>query len=92
MKIVKYVIKDNGIPILFCSKIMHSEVVNRAISAGFAIIHYDFTLDKFIVKCFGSSDSLKINIRKQDCNIIQDYLNNLLCDTKTGLIEDLKLF
>lgn len=92
MKIVKYVIKKNEDPILFCPKVSHSDVVNTGISAGYVIIYYEFVSDKFIVKCFGSSGSLKLSIRVEDCNIIQDYLNNLLCDYKNNSINELKLF
>ena len=63
MKIVKYIINENGVPILFCQKILHSKVVDRAISAGYAIVHYDLIVEKFIVKCYGNSDSLKLNVK-----------------------------
>ena len=89
MKIVKYIIKDNGIPILFCPKKVHSDIVNTGVSAGYAIIDYNVTSDEFIVKCFGGSDSLKVSIRHQDCRIIQNYLNDLLCEVKFVSIEDL---
>jgi hypothetical protein len=55
MKIVKYVIKSDGVPILFNPKILHSEAIDKAVSAGFAIIDYDVIIDTFKVKCYGLS-------------------------------------
>lgn len=82
MKIVKYVIKSDGIPLLFNARIMHSEAIDKGVSAGFAIIDYDVTIDTFKVKCYGGSESLQISSHEKDCAIIQNYLNKLLC-TKT---------
>jgi hypothetical protein len=92
MKIVKYIIQHNGIPILFCPKIIHSNVVKIGISAGFAIVIYNSELDKFKVRCYGSSESLQLNSNKQDCKIIRMYLNNLLCKMEFDIINELKSF
>ena len=78
MKIVKYIIKSDGVPLLFNAKIMHSVAIEKCISAGFAIIDYDTALDQFIVKCYGSSESLQVGSREGDCTIIQNHLNKLL--------------
>lgn len=78
MKIVKYVVKNDGVPLLFSPKITHSDVAKNSISAGFAIISYDLVNNKFIVKCYGYSSSLKIGVNETDFKIIQEYLNNLL--------------
>lgn len=78
MKILKYVIKCDGAPLLFSQSILHSEVITTGISAGFAIINYDVTIDKFKVKCYGASESLQLDSREEDYNIIQNYLNKLL--------------
>lgn len=78
MKILKYVIKCDGAPLLFSQSILHSEVITNGISAGFAIINYDVTIDKFKVKCYGGSESLQLDSREEDYNIIQNYLNKLL--------------
>lgn len=72
MKIIKYVISYHGIPLLFCSNILHSSVINTAISAGFVIVNYNVELGIFTIKCFGGSDSLKLNMRFQDNSIIQE--------------------
>ena len=82
MKIVKYVIKSDGIPLLFNQSIIHSAAIDEGVSAGFAIIDYDVTIDKFKVKCYGGSESLQVGSHEGDCAIIQNYLNKLLC-TKT---------
>jgi hypothetical protein len=82
MKIVKYVIKSDGVPILFNPKILHSEAIDKAVSAGFAIIDYDVIIDTFKVKCYGGSESLQVGSHEEDCTIIQNYLNKFLC-TKT---------
>lgn len=92
MKIVKYVIKNDGNPLLFNSNTLHSEAINVGISAGFAIIDYDVTIDQFKVKCYGGSDSLQVGSRQGDCIIIQDYLNELLCTTPFDSIVALQLF
>lgn len=79
MNIVKYIILENGVPVLFCPKIVHSDFVNKAVSSGFAIIDYNAKSDEFIVNCFGCCENLKVIIQNQDCSIIQDYLNSLFC-------------
>ncbi len=82
MKILKYVIKSDGIPILFNPKILHSEAIDKAVSAGFAIIDHDDIIDTFKVKCYGGSESLQVGSHEEDCTIIQNYLNKFLL-TKT---------
>ncbi len=81
MKIVKYVINESGIPILFEKSIVHCEIVSRVISAGFVIIDYDTLTDQFVVKCYGGSESLKVYSDQNDYLIIRDYLNNLFCNS-----------
>lgn len=78
MKIVKYVIKSNGVPLLFSQSIIHSAAIDKGVSAGFAIINYDLTIDQFKVKCYGGSETLQIWSHEGDCTIIQNYLNGLL--------------
>lgn len=77
MKIVKYIINKSGIPLLFNTEILHIDMMTSVVSAGYAIITYDLLADKFSVKCYGGSESLKVSIDEKDCLIIQDYLNNL---------------
>lgn len=78
MKILKYVIKCDGAPLLFSQSILHSEAISNGVSAGFAIINYDFSIDEFKVKCYGGSESLQLDSHEEDYNIIQNYLNKLL--------------
>lgn len=78
MNIVKYIINDFGQPILFKSTILHCEIfAKNAVSAGFAIIYFDISNNKFKVKCFGEGDYLDLKNNASDYKIIQDYLNNL---------------
>ncbi len=92
MKIVKYVIKSDGVPLLFNPKILHSEAIDKAVSAGFAIIDYDVIIDTFKVKCYGGSESLQVSSHEEDCRIIQNYLNTLLCTQSFESIKELQFF
>lgn len=92
MQIVKYCIDDSGIPTLFKTKIIHSDMVTSAVSAGYAIISYDVSVDKFSVKCYGGSESLKISSNRRDCLIIEGYLNSSFCKFETNaLLSSCKL-
>ena len=86
MKIVKYSIDESGIPILFKTKILHADVVIKSVSAGYAIISYDEATDKFSVKCYGGSESLKISSNRKDCVIIENYLNSTLCNFENNAL------
>lgn len=92
MKIVKYVIKSDGVPLLFNPRVVHSDAISNGVSAGFAIIDYDATEDRFIVKCYGGSESLKVYSRVGDCSIIQNYLNTLLCTLSFESIVAMQIF
>jgi hypothetical protein len=92
MKIVKYVIKSNGVPLLFNPRMVHSDAINKGISAGFAIIDYDVTEDQFKVKCYGGSTSLQVASKEGDCSIIQNYLNELLCTMPFESIAAMQIF
>lgn len=83
MLILKYCIDDTGFPILFKTKIIHSDVLTSAVSAGYAIISYDVSVQKFSVKCYGGSESLNIFSSKKDCLIIEGYLNSSLSNFGT---------
>ncbi len=76
MNILKYVVNEKKIPIIFSKEILHSDVMSDAISAGFLIVKFDINYKKFIVKCFGESSSLNIKIADEDENLIENYLNN----------------
>lgn len=91
MKIVKYVISESGIPVLFKTNILHCEMITNALSAGYAIVDYDVLTDRFRVKCYGGSESLKINTDIKDCLIIQNYLNKLLCNSNCDSCSSFEL-
>jgi hypothetical protein len=76
MNILKYVVSEKKIPIIFSKEITHSDVMSDAISAGFLIVKFDVNIPKFIVKCFGESSSLNIKIDDADEYLIENYLNN----------------
>jgi hypothetical protein len=76
MNILKYVVSEKKIPVIFSKEITHSDVMSDAISAGFLIVKFDVNYRKFIVKCFGESTSLNIKISDGDENLIENYLNN----------------
>ncbi len=76
MNILKYVVSDKKIPIIFSKEIIHCDVMSDAITAGFLILKFDMNHKKFIVKCFGESSSLNIKKGDEDENIIENYLNN----------------
>jgi hypothetical protein len=76
MKILKYIINEKKIPILFSTEITHCDVVSNAISAGFLIVNFDTNYNKFLVKCYGESSSLKIKKSNEDETLIENFLNN----------------
>lgn len=87
MKILKYVINEKKIPILFSTTITHISITSKATSAGFLIIQYDEIFKKFTVKCFGESSTLKIKKSVGDESIIENYLNNEFCSIKKSKRE-----
>jgi hypothetical protein len=76
MNILKYVVNEKKIPIIFSKDITHCDVMSDAISAGFLIVKFDINPQKFVVKCFGESSSLNIKIADEDETLIENYLNN----------------
>lgn len=54
-------------------------IVTNAVSAGFVIIHFSNLKNRFEVKCFGESESLKVGFRVHDQFIIEDFLNSKFC-------------
>jgi hypothetical protein len=75
MKILKYVINDSSLPILFCVSISHSAIITKVISAGYVIIDFDISKQFFLVKVYGESSSLRIPCRLIDDEIIENHLN-----------------
>jgi len=77
MKILKYVINDNDIPVLFSTAILHKEIIQKAKSAGFMTIKYNSAEHRFTATCFGRSTSLNIaSNAAADQKIIEDFFNN----------------
>ena len=76
MKILKYIICNSNIPVLFSKDIVHDEFSLDVKSAGFLIVSFDIQLNKFKAKCFGESSSLKLKATPlEDEQIIDVYLN-----------------
>ena len=75
MNILKYIINEDHIPIIFSAKIRHQDIMQKGIAAGFLILNYDVDTTVFIVKCFGESTSLNLKVSQYDEQIISDYLN-----------------
>lgn len=76
MKILKYIINEKKIPVLFSTEIIHNEVLLKGHSAGFLILRYDKIKNKFLAKCYGESSSLNIKNTSEDAGLIENYLNN----------------
>ncbi|OYX86372.1 MAG: hypothetical protein B7Y83_01600 [Flavobacteriales bacterium 32-34-25] len=55
LKILKYIINEQKIPIIFSTTITHNEVLSSGLSAGFLILNFDLNYKKFQVKCYGES-------------------------------------
>lgn len=76
MNVLKYVIDEKNIPIIFSKEKIHNTVVQKANSGGFLIIKYNKILNKFSAICFGESTSLKVKSSYEDKILIENYLNN----------------
>jgi hypothetical protein len=75
LKILKYVINDDNLPILFCKSFSHSAIITNVVSAGYVIIDFDISKQFFLVKVYGASSSLGISSRLKDDEIIEKHLN-----------------
>lgn len=73
IKVLKYVVSKENIPILFDTNILHSDVLVHVLSAGFVIISYDKKINKFSAKCYGESSTLKIGSKENDNLIIEEF-------------------
>jgi hypothetical protein len=76
MNILKYIINEDKTPIIFSEKLLHHDIIQTGIAAGYLILNYDIDANLFLVKCFGESDSLNLSVTDQDELIISEYLNN----------------
>lgn len=76
-KIIKYVITEDGVPILFSCDMRHADVLkNGSVSAGFLVLRYDVSKAVFLARCFGESSSLKVKSKLEvDQKIIEDFFN-----------------
>lgn len=75
----KYVITQDGLPILFDESLIHKNVSScySVASAGFCDIHYSAVQGKIKVRCWGESSSLHIRSNPVlDSEIIENLLNS----------------
>jgi hypothetical protein len=75
MNILKYIINEEKIPVIFSAKLLHQDILQKGISAGFLILNYDLDTNIFDVKCFGESTSMNLKVAEADESIISEYLN-----------------
>jgi len=75
MNILKYIINEENIPIIFSAKIMHQDIMHKGIAAGYLILNYDVETNLFFVKCFGESTTMNLKVSVEDESIISEYLN-----------------
>lgn len=75
MNILKYIITEDKIPVIFSAKLLHQNILKKGISAGFLILNYDLDTNIFVVKCFGESTSMNLKVAVADESIISEYLN-----------------
>jgi hypothetical protein len=74
---IKYIVSEQNLPIFFSCDISHLDVFqDHPKSAGFLVLRYDASKNKFFAKCFGESTSLSIKSKlKHDAKIIEKFLN-----------------
>ena len=75
----KYVITNNGLPILFDEALIHKYVSSNYViaSAGFCEILFNSSENKITVKCWGESSSLHIRSKPiEDEKILEAFLND----------------
>ncbi len=77
VKILKYIVNEQNVPILFNTDTLHSEVSNSVSSAGFVIVNYDSNSGYFFAKCYGKSSSLNVNSNENYNILIEKMLNNM---------------
>jgi hypothetical protein len=77
MKVLKYIINKDKVPILFNTFIEQCDLFVPIVSAGFVIVTYDKDTNQFFAKCFGESVSIEIGSKYSSERIIEDFLNNL---------------
>lgn len=75
MNILKYIINEEKVPVIFSAKMMHQDILQKGISAGFLILNYDVDTNTFFVKCFGESTSMNLKVSAGDEIVISEYLN-----------------
>ncbi len=75
MNILKYIINEDKVPVIFSAKMMHQDILQKGISAGFLILNYDLDANVFVVKCFGESTSMNLKVSAGDEIVISEYLN-----------------
>lgn len=91
MKRLKYIITDKRIPVIFSCEMIHNEVLQSGISAGFLILTFNSSSNEFCVKCYGESTSLNLKMAKEDQSIITHYLNNQFLNLSKS-VSEVKVF
>jgi hypothetical protein len=81
MNILKYIINEENIPIIFSETISHQDILQKGIAAGYLILNYEVESNTFHVKCFGQSTSMHLTSSEDDEEIITAYLNNQFINT-----------
>ena len=72
----KYLITVFGAPVIFDSKILHSEMKLNARSAGFVKLWVDTAMQIVKAECYGESLSLRLESNpSEDARIIEDFFN-----------------
>ena len=74
--IMKYVINNQNEPILFSRNLVHNQITENVISAGFTKITFDENTKSYNVVCFGESSTLKLKSNSlNDKEIIEAFIN-----------------
>jgi hypothetical protein len=81
MNILKYIINEENIPIIFSETISHQDILQKGITAGYLILNYEVESNTFYVKCFGQSTTMNLKPSDRDEAIITDYLNSQFINT-----------
>lgn len=76
MNILKYIINEENIPIIYSEKSSHQEILQKGITAGYLILNYEVESNLFFVKCFGQSTTMNLASSDQDEAILTAYLNS----------------
>ena len=51
MNILKYIINEDKTPIIFFFFLLHHDIIQTGMAAGYVIFNYDVEANLFLVKC-----------------------------------------